>query len=140
MNITSILQDLKGKGCRTTPLRMALLEILLQEKEPLSVQKLLAELTRKDLHPNQASLYRQLETLVEHKVVDRVVLDPKVQLFEIAHEHHHHFVCKGCNDVQDVHSDDLESAFHKFENILKKKGLFVGKHELTFFGECQSCN
>ena len=140
MDINSILQELKEKGFRTTPLRVALLKILLEKSEPSSVQNLLSELEKKDFSPNQATLYRQLETLVEHKIVDRVVLDPKVQLFEISQDHHHHFVCEGCNDVQDVHSEALESAFHQFETLLQKKGLLVGKHELTFFGECQSCN
>lgn len=140
MNLNSILLELKERGCRTTPLRIALIKILLKEKEPLSVQRLVSELTTQNLSPNQVTLYRQLETLIEHKIVDRVNLDSKVQLFEISQDHHHHFVCEECNDVQDVNSETLESAIHQFETHLKENGLIVGKHELTFFGECQSCN
>lgn len=140
MNIESILEELKAKGCRKTPLRLALLEILIHGKEPMSVQHLLLELEKRELKPNQTTLYRQLETLVQHGVVDTVILDPKVQLFEISHDHHHHFVCEGCSNVQDVHSEEVESAFHKFEQELQKKGLAINKHELTFFGECQSCH
>lgn len=140
MEIQAIITQLKEAGGRTTPIRVALIEILLEMKEPVSVQTLLSELQKKDFVPNQTTLYRQLDTLVKHGVVDVVVLDPKVQFFEIAHEHHHHFVCRGCNDVQDVHSDEIETAFHRFEQELSKKGLSIQKHELTFFGACQSCH
>ncbi|MFT7184375.1 MAG: Fe2+ or Zn2+ uptake regulation protein [Oceanicoccus sp.] len=140
MNIESIIEDLQQKGCRTTSLRMALLEILLKKQEPISAQNLMKELSARGFTPNETTVYRQLDTLVKHKVVDLVVLNPKVQLFEIVHEHHHHFVCEGCDDVQDVHSESIESAFHSFEEELARKGLSIQKHELTFFGECQSCH
>jgi len=140
MEIESIITELKAAGGRTTPLRVALLEVLIAKREPISVQTLLTELEKKNFNPNQTTLYRQLDTLVKHGVVDSVVLDPKMQLFEIAHEHHHHFVCQGCNEVQDVHSDEIETAFHRFEQELSKKGLSIRKHELTFFGDCQSCH
>lgn len=140
MNIESVTQLLKEKGCRTTPLRLALLEMLFELQEPVSVQKLLTELAQQGFKPNQTTLYRQLETLVKHGVVDAVVLNPKLQLFEIAHHHHHHFVCEGCNEVQDVHSEEIESAFQLFEKELEKRGLSIQKHELTFFGECKSCH
>lgn len=140
MQMEFIIEQLKQKGCRTTELRRALLQILLEKSEPTSAQILLKDLKKKGFTPNQTTLYRQLDTLVEHGVVDLVILDPKLQLFEIAQEHHHHFVCEGCNEVQDVHSDALESAFHQFEKLLQKKGLSIQKHELTFFGDCQACH
>ena len=140
MKIENITAQLKEKGCRTTPLRVALLEVLIDVKEPVSVQTLLLKLAEKGFKPNQTTLYRQLDTLVKHGVVDAVILNPKLQLFEIAPEHHHHFVCEGCNEVQDLHSDEIESAFHHFEHELEKRGLSIQKHELTFFGSCQSCH
>lgn len=140
MSIESTLRKLKEKGCRTTPLRTALLKALLNKSEPVAVQDLLCTLEKIGLKPNQTTLYRQLDTLVEHGVVERVILNPKVQLFEIVHEHHHHFVCEACDEVQNVHSDAVEKAFHKFEKSLAQKGLSVQKHELTLFGACQACH
>lgn len=140
MNLEAHLEKLKEQGCRTTPLRRALLQVLLRQEEPVSVQALAEALSLEGLNPNASTLYRQLETLVEHGVVQSVVLNPKVQLFEITQEHHHHFVCESCSDVLDVHSEEVESAFHKFERELSKKGLSIQKHELTFFGACQACH
>lgn len=140
MNLETILQTLKEKGCRKTPLRTALLEVLLENHKPISVPELIIALRTKGQEPSQSTVYRQLDTLIEHKVVDPVTINPKLQLFEIAHEHHHHFVCDNCEEVQDLYSDEVESAFHQFEQQLKARGLNIQKHELTFFGECQSCH
>lgn len=140
MNIEEILEQLKQKGCRTTKLRKALLEVLLEKREPLSAKDLLKELKCKGFKPNLTTLYRQLETLASHEVIEPLILDSRTQLFELKKEHHHHFVCEGCEEVQDLHSEVIESAFHRFEKQLKKSGLFIQKHELTFFGECQSCH
>ncbi len=92
------------------------------------------------LRPNKTTLYRQLETLVKHDVVDVVILGPKVQLFELKKGHHHHFVCSTCKDVLDLESESVESAFQQFEQQLRQEGFTVQKHELTFFGACASCS
>lgn len=140
MNLEKIIMELKEKGFRETPLRTALLEVLIKEHGPLSVQDIATKLKGKGLTPNATTLYRQLDTLVSNDIVELVVLDPKVQLFEIKHDHHHHFVCEGCSEVQDVHSEEIERAFSRFESELERKGLSIKKHELTFMGECQSCH
>jgi Fur family peroxide stress response transcriptional regulator len=140
MNVETICKKLREKNCRVTSLRKMLLEHLLQVKEPISVKVLLKELNKRGVHPNQSTLYRQLETLVNHEIIDAVVINAKVQLFELRKDHHHHFVCGGCDDVQDIHSEEIETAFHTFQQTLSLKGLKIKKHELTFFGECQACH
>lgn len=140
MKLESIVEELRQKGCRISDLRRTLLKILLEKQEPVSAQALMQELKQNGFTPNPTSLYRQLDTLVKHDVARLVVLNPKVQLFELAKDHHHHFVCETCEDVQDVHSETIESAFENFERELKRSGLSVQKHELTFFGACQTCH
>ena len=140
MNLENILQELKKSGCRKTPLREVLLEILLEKERPVSVPEISTALNEKGLSPNVATLYRQLETLQKHGIIQSVLLDPKMQHFEIHKDHHHHFVCENCDIISDLHSPDIESAFHRFENELRDRGLIVKKHELTFFGECVTCD
>lgn len=134
------MEALKEKGCRSTPLRRALLEILLEKKAPVSVGELLSVLLERGYFPNKTTVYRQLETLVASGVVDLLLLDPKEQLFELKQEHHHHFVCESCDHVTDLHSEAIESAFRVFENELEAKGFSIQKHELSFFGACRSCH
>lgn len=140
MKLEEIIGQLKAKGCRSTKLRHSILEIMLNKDEPISIPELIAALNKKGFKPNQSTVYRQLETLQKNDIAESVLLDPKVQLFELKKHHHHHFVCQGCKDVKDVHSEEVESAFHKFERELQSKGLSINKHELTFFGQCQACH
>ena len=140
MQINEIIKVLRKKRVRITPLRKALLSLFLEKGEPLSVSELTQRLEEKGFKPNQSTLYRQLDTLMKCELLDLVRLDPKRQYFELKLDHHHHFVCETCNDIQDVHSEVVESAFYQFEAELRKNGLSVQKHELTFFGACQSCH
>jgi len=140
MNIEKLTELLRTKGLRVTPVKRALLEVLSSHTEPITVNDLVSELKKKGESPNLTTIYRQLDGLVDAEIVDRVMLDPKEQYFELSRDHHHHFVCQDCNDVVDVHSEEVETAFHRFESQLKDKGLIINKHELTFFGSCASCS
>lgn len=140
MNLNEIHQALSERGCRRTALRTAILEILFERAEPLSVLDLQDQLSHRSHFPNKTTVYRQLETLIEHDVVDAVLVDPKSQHYELKKHHHHHFVCESCSEVLDVDSEEIESAFHRFESQLSKRGFSIQKHELTFFGECAACH
>lgn len=50
-------------------------------------------------------------------------------------DHHHHFFCENCGDIEDIEM--------KEENLLKEiknnKRFLIRKHNLEFFGLCPKC-
>ena len=126
------------EGARKTPLKRALFTLFESKTQPLSIPEIQALL--KPLEVNKTSLYRQLESWVKSGALQEVTLSTGVQHYERATEHHHHFVCQGCESITDVHHHDLEDVVSRMEAELAERGLFVAKHEFNLFGICQACN
>jgi Fur family ferric uptake transcriptional regulator len=86
-----------------------------------------------------ASVYRVLDTLAEHRLVQRVDIGDGVVRYEPARgddEHHHHLVCDDCGRVQPFSDDRLESAIHAIE---QQSGYAVAAHEVVLRGVCADC-
>lgn len=81
-----------------------------------------------------ATVYRNLKQLVEAEEITAVVLPGESPRYESMHQgHHHHFQCKECKRVFDVHKcpGNLDR--------LAPKGFQVDHHELTLYGRCEEC-
>ena len=84
----------------------------------------------------QATVYRNLKSLLEKEEIQEVFLpgeNPRYEIAESAHHHHHHFQCKKCDKVFDVHA--CPGDFSR----LAPAGFIVEDHELILYGTCAEC-
>lgn len=82
-----------------------------------------------------ATIYRNLKLLVEDGSVRLVELPGAATRFESAlHGHHHHFQCRTCERVFDVHQCPGNFA------ELAPRGFTIESHELTLYGRCADCS
>jgi Fur family ferric uptake transcriptional regulator len=81
-----------------------------------------------------ATVYRNLKALVEEGELQAVHLPGENPRFElVGHKHHHHFQCRQCQRVFDVHGCPGNLS------RLAPKGFVVEDHDLTLYGRCTSC-
>ena len=81
-----------------------------------------------------ATIYRNLKTMVDEGLLRQVVLPGENPRFELSgHGHHHHFQCKQCQKVYDIHSCPTDLA------ALAPKGFTIDDHDLTLYGRCKNC-
>jgi len=139
MKNEALLSSLRDLGLRITPLKEGILTVLEKADGPLSIPDLQAKL--KKLAPNKTSLYRELETLTEAKVVEETQLFQDLRSYELKREggHHHHFVCDKCKEVFDFQNEELEQTIIKITKSLKRKGLTSKEHHLNLYGLCATC-
>lgn len=81
-----------------------------------------------------ATVYRNLKSLVEGEELRVVQLPGENPRYErVGHSHHHHFQCRSCGKVFDVHAcpGDLSK--------LAPPGFAVEDHEITLYGRCAGC-
>ena len=86
-----------------------------------------------------ASVYRVLETLAEHDLVQRVDLGDGVARYEQAlpdGEHHHHLVCDDCGRVEPFSDPTLERTLEKTAG---RHGYAMAGHEVVLHGACGDC-
>jgi Fe2+ or Zn2+ uptake regulation protein len=132
---------LRGDDQRYTPRRRALVELLAEVDQPLTIPQLLER--RPGLA--QSSVYRNLAVLERAGVVHRILTTDEFARYELAEdltEHHHHLICSTCGDVTDFTvpatvEHDLEAALAK---VAKRTGFQVRHHRLDLVGTCPTCS
>ena len=81
-----------------------------------------------------ATVYRNLRSMTEEGLLQVVTLPGEGALYEPANQaHHHHFQCRICHRVFDVHQCPGDLA------QLAPQGFVVDGHELTLYGRCGDC-
>jgi Fur family ferric uptake transcriptional regulator len=87
----------------------------------------------------RASVYRVLELLQDHDLVNRLDLGDGVARYELvdpAGEHHHHMVCDRCGQLVPFHDPALEQSINRLSARL---GFRTKDHEVTLHGDCPDC-
>ncbi len=83
------------------------------------------------------NVYRNLNILIEQKLIRKVEVKGLQERFEAICEPHYHFICEGCGAILDLEMPILKDLNKKLQ---KSSNLKVNRHQLTFFGCCDSCN
>lgn len=132
-----ILTQLKTEGGRVTTLRRVILYTMEKLDTPLSALDILSRITEMGLSANKTTIYRELEFLLNKKIIETVQLRGREQKYELVGEHHHHLICEKCSEIQEMPlSGDLDATEEK---IFKKFNFKVQSHSLEFYGLCAKC-
>ncbi len=89
--------------------------------------------------PGRASIYRVLELLIEHGLVERVEVGDGQARFERQRpggEHHHHLVCESCGRLVAFDDPGLERAINRLSGRL---GMRISSHDILLRGACGRC-
>ncbi len=126
-------------GQRKTQQRDAIHHIIVSAAGPLTVNQI-HDLAQREMKPRSvgiATVYRTLNLLQEKKMIRAVVLPSGETRYEGSHLdiHHHHFQCRKCGNVYDLHVCPV----HIPANTVIAGGFKVESHELTLFGLCGPC-
>jgi len=127
-------KELKTKGLKITPARLAILEALCKIDCPETAQNMRKKLKDMDL----VTLYRTLDAFEKKGLVVKVNLHKDAVCYELNREHHHHIVCTKCGAVEDFKLCNMDLLI---KNIISKASNFntVNEHNLELFGICNAC-
>lgn len=120
---------------RSTRQRDAIQTVLKQAARPLTPQEVLDAAQAQVPGMGMATVYRNIRSMVETGEIVVVPLPGGVARYELAgHGHHHHFHCRSCDRVFEVHGcpGDMKR--------LAPRGFQVHDHELTLYGLCRDCH
>ncbi len=87
----------------------------------------------------RASIYRVLELLHEHALVNRLDLGDGTARYEPADpagEHHHHLLCDRCGRLVPFCDPELERSIDQLSDRL---GFHTTDHEVTLRDDCPDC-
>jgi Fur family ferric uptake transcriptional regulator len=130
---------LSDAGHRTGGAREAVVETLACQDCCLSAQEISEELRAKRGRVGLASVYRALDLLHGHGLVQRLDVGEGGARYERVSphgDHHHHFVCERCGAVVAFEDEALERAIERLGARLRHS---VHSHDVTIRGECPEC-
>lgn len=129
---------LQEAGLRVTDHRILVLSTVAKVKQPITVYELV-EVLRKKESIDQATVYRNLASLHEARLLRR--LD-----FNHGHAHYeletgrasHQLVCHSCETIEKIEGISVDDAVKK---MLKKSKKFKNTttHSIEIYGLCRSC-
>ncbi|MCB2193510.1 MAG: transcriptional repressor [Deltaproteobacteria bacterium] len=135
--IDEMTQALRDAGQRITPQRLAVLKILAKSSEHPSVERIYEQVVSEFPTTSLATVYKTLTLL---KSLDQVL--------ELGFAHwgsrydgrspnpHPHAVCQRCGAIADP---DLPQAEEMAQEMARRSGYRIDRHQLDFFGLCPAC-
>ena len=121
-----------------TSQRRAILQALEEAPGPLTPQEILERAAAYHSGLGLATVYRNLNALVERGHATAVHLPNESTRFEKAREdHHHHFSCDSCGQVYEL---DANCPVAVLEGATLPGGFHVRDHSLTLYGSCPTCS
>ena len=129
--------QLRARGFRMTPQRMAILHVLHHSGEHLTPGEVYQRASRDVPGMTEATVYRTLEFLADNGLACSAHMGSGHLVYEIAKpDHHHHLICRKCGGEIQIEHTSLEPVFLELE---AQSGFrFIDSH-VTFFGLCPGC-
>ena len=118
--------------------RILVLEALLDNKSPITVDELLTKLENQVA---RSTLYRVLSDLKKINILQEFTnLENQsvVELLLDTDSHHHHLFCSDCGEIIDVEmaNEFEEKLSNEIKRIEKKFNFIIEDHRLELFGKC----
>ena len=129
---------IRQRGQRVTAERLALLDEIFAQHGHIDAGQLLASLRAGGVKISRATVYRNLELLVECGLVHKHRLGRDRHLYEHVHagQRHHHLVCAECGRVVEFISPGIAALQTE---ICRAHGFVPGRHALQITGLCNAC-
>jgi Fur family transcriptional regulator, ferric uptake regulator len=131
-------EALRGEGYRMTKQRDTLLDVIEHAEGHLDADGIYDLARRRDPRISLSTVYRTLNLLKRHDLVDELHLSEEHHHYEpkTGAPQHYHLVCVDCGSVQEVSGGVLDRLR---EELLRERGFRVTGVQLDVQGHCGSC-
>lgn len=129
---------LRERGQRVTSERLALFDEIFAHHGHIDAEQLHRSLRRRGMKISRATVYRNLDLLVECGLVTRQRLGRRRYLYEHVHsgQRHDHLVCTECGRVVEFVSPGISALQGE---ICRAHGFVPSHHSLQIMGLCNEC-
>lgn len=129
---------IRSRGMRVTPERLALLEEIYRQHGHIDAEEILAGLRDSGQKVSRATVYRNLELLVDAGLVQRQRLGRNRFLYEHVHagQSHDHLACRDCGRVVEFVSPAIQAMLNE---ICRAHGFSRDDRQIQILGLCQAC-
>ena len=128
---------LKGKGCRLTPQRLAMLRILSKSAGHPSAEQIYEQIRADYPTTSRATIYKTLSLLKKMGEVFELTFASEGSRYDGNKPYPHpHVICTKCNQILDP---ELEAVAGISQEIARQTGYQITHQQVNFFGLCPRC-
>lgn len=128
--------QLRSLGFRVTAQRLAILHVLLDSGAHLLPNQIYERARRKATGLSQPTVYRTLNFLTQHGMVQPSMNARKHMVYQISRHGHHHLLCSSCGSSMEV---EHETTYEFYRKLEVRSGYRLTASHQTFFGLCPAC-
>jgi Fur family transcriptional regulator, ferric uptake regulator len=135
-----LLEELKRRGLRLTAQRRLLFGLIQNAREHLDAATLLQQAQTQQPRINRATVYRTIELLKKHGLIDELDLmhlDGEKHFYEVRTRRDHlHLACFECGRIEEFTSPLFEELKRE---ITTRTGFQVAVTRVEVGGQCRAC-
>ena len=131
-----VLQQLRNKGVRMTPQRVAMLEFLASVDTHPTAEEIYKALTTDNPQVSVATVYNNLNMFIKEGVIRELTYGDNASRYDFDLGQHYHAVCDICGKVVDLYYPVLEDVEKAAEQLT---GFKVRGHRMEVYGVCPDC-
>ena len=123
------------KGCRKTPERYEILDLIYSESKHFDMEDLYDEMHKRNFPVSRATLYNTMQLLVECNLVLKHQFGNNLSCYERAGDFHYHLICTNCHNIQECKDTEIKG-------MIKQKITKFTPTDYCFyiFGTCSKCS
>jgi Fur family ferric uptake transcriptional regulator len=133
--INRLSNELRSRGYRITPQRLAVLQALHKGGHTTPAQ-VFERIKQVIPAMTETTVYRTLEFLTENGVLLSTNSSNGHITYELAQSDHHHMVCQVCGLEVDLNHNRVQPFYDQIE---KETGFHLNGGHLTLMGKCSQC-
>ena len=129
---------LRSRGLRATAERRALIREIFAQHGHIDADFILAAVHSRGLTISRATVYRNLDLLVQAGLAHKVRLNGRSYLYEHLHsgQRHDHMACRSCGRMVEFVSPGITALLSE---ICRAHGFEGRQNQLQILGLCRSC-
>jgi Fe2+ or Zn2+ uptake regulation protein len=138
MTADDVLQQMREMGCKLTPQRRMLIDVLLTAGEAeLTADEIYQEIRATYPDVGLDTVYRNLRLLVRLNIVSEVKLPGKLAQYSLNRQAHNHgLVCLECGREIALRHCPIK----ELETLAREEhGFVISSHRIELFGHCTEC-
>jgi len=136
MSKESIITQLRKKGLKVTPQRLAIIDVLIEQGDSHPSAYLLYKRAKKKKKSlSLSTTYATLNELSRHGIIKTLQFDRMENRHETNREEHINLICEKCKKILDYR---IPITVDKGK-VAKQTGFSVTDTRLEYYGLCQGC-
>jgi Fe2+ or Zn2+ uptake regulation protein len=129
-------RELDSRGAHLTRQRVAVFNYLREVEHHPTAEEVYLAVKRKLPRLSLATVYKNLETLVECGTASKLTYGDGAARYDIRTDHHYHTRCLDCGKVRDF---DSASGTELLRQLKPRSGFTVKDYRLELLGYCRDC-